>query len=504
MLSLFLFCFRNRPTASLWCLFAAAFLLRFWAAGLDPYLNDWDERFHAIVAKNMLEAGPWKPVLRLQPIMPYDYTAWCCNYVWLHKQPLFLWQMAGSMGVFGVHLWSLRLPGVLMGALLVFVVSRMGTLLRDRETGFYAAFLYAGAYHQLELTSGLQGMEHNDLAFLFYVTLSLWAYLEYESNSHSRRWAIWLGVFAGAAVLCKWLAGLLVFGIWGLNWLFGRSPGRRAELGLLLGSAAVAAAVFLPWQLYTQLVFPAEAAHERAFNTLHIFQVVEGHAGGWDYYFNYFKYHYGAGSWIPAVAGLALCFFTVHAPRMRNILLLGVALVYGFFSLVAQTKLPSYVYFIAPVIYLLFGLSLRALEGLLRGRWPESGRQLAVALLLAGGFYLSWQPRKLIAAHLQPATAWEQNRRQRKLANTAVYRRIESLVPPGYVVFNCPSFEDTEAMFFSRHQAYGWTPDPAEFARLKSLGVRLAVFDAPGGMQAPDYIRNDPDVLLIREKLLLE
>ena len=178
MLSLYLFLLRNRPAAGVWCLFAGAFLLRWWMAGLDPYLNDWDERFHAIVAKNLMH-NPLKPVLRLQPIMPYDYTAWCCNVVWLHKQPLFLWQMALSMRVFGVELWSLRLPDVLMGALLVFPVVRMGALLRDRETGFYAAFLYAGAFHQLELISGMQSMEHNDVAFLFYVALSLWAYLEY-------------------------------------------------------------------------------------------------------------------------------------------------------------------------------------------------------------------------------------------------------------------------------------------------------------------------------------
>jgi len=51
LLSLYLFLLRNRPAAGVWCLFAGAFLLRWWMAGLDPYLNDWDERFHAIVAK---------------------------------------------------------------------------------------------------------------------------------------------------------------------------------------------------------------------------------------------------------------------------------------------------------------------------------------------------------------------------------------------------------------------------------------------------------------------
>jgi len=36
--------------------------VRIFAAMLDPFLNTWDEQFHALVAKNMM-ANPFKPML---------------------------------------------------------------------------------------------------------------------------------------------------------------------------------------------------------------------------------------------------------------------------------------------------------------------------------------------------------------------------------------------------------------------------------------------------------
>jgi 4-amino-4-deoxy-L-arabinose transferase len=385
LLSLYLFLYRHNTTASLWCLFAGALALRLWMTLLDPFLHEWDERFHALVAKNMVEY-PWKPMLRTQPIFPYDFKAWCCNHVWLHKQPLFLWQMALSMKLFGADLWSMRFPSALMGALLIFPIYRIGTILHDSRTGFYAAFLSAGAFWQLDMISGQQSMDHNDMAFLFYVGLSLWAYLEWERQSDRNwKWVIWIGVFAGAAILCKWLTGLLVYSAWGINWLLGASGPRGRELGALLASVGVAVAFFLPWQLYTHHVFPEEAAYELAFASKHLHEVVENHSGNWDFYFNYFKHQYGPGSWLPAVVGLILCVFWANKPAYRNAMLVWIATVYIFFSFIAQTKLSGYVYPVASLIYVLFGLSVRGFERLLELGVSAGVRRIAIAGALIGG-----------------------------------------------------------------------------------------------------------------------
>ena len=51
---------------ALYALLLAALVLRLVITSLDPYLNEWDERFHAVVAKNMMQY-PLKPMIRLEP-----------------------------------------------------------------------------------------------------------------------------------------------------------------------------------------------------------------------------------------------------------------------------------------------------------------------------------------------------------------------------------------------------------------------------------------------------
>jgi len=45
----------GRRKEAFWLLLFAAFVMRLMMIGLDPYLHSWDERFHAVVAKNMMQ-----------------------------------------------------------------------------------------------------------------------------------------------------------------------------------------------------------------------------------------------------------------------------------------------------------------------------------------------------------------------------------------------------------------------------------------------------------------
>ncbi len=47
----------------------------------------------------------------------------------------FLWQMALSLRIFGVSEWALRIPSVLMSALLVFPIFNIGQHFFDERTG---------------------------------------------------------------------------------------------------------------------------------------------------------------------------------------------------------------------------------------------------------------------------------------------------------------------------------------------------------------------------------
>jgi hypothetical protein len=105
---------RERWTMAAVALGAAALLVRAYAAG-DLALHPWDERYHAVVAKHLIET-PLVPTLYAEPVLPYDYRDWTGNHVWLHKPPLSLWSQALSMWLFGVAEIPMRLPSVLFGS----------------------------------------------------------------------------------------------------------------------------------------------------------------------------------------------------------------------------------------------------------------------------------------------------------------------------------------------------------------------------------------------------
>jgi 4-amino-4-deoxy-L-arabinose transferase-like glycosyltransferase len=190
------------------------FVLRIAAILADPFLHPWDERFHALVARNMI-TSPLVPILRVNPITDnYDKFMWCCNHVWVHKQPLFMWQMGLSMKVFGVSEWSMRLPSAIMGTLLILIIYRIAILINvKKQVALMVALLLACSNFHLQMIAGIHGMDHNDVAHGFYVLASIWALLEYQ-KSPKWYWMILVGVLAGAAILNKWLTGLLVYLVW--------------------------------------------------------------------------------------------------------------------------------------------------------------------------------------------------------------------------------------------------------------------------------------------------
>jgi len=74
---------------------ALGFGLRLRAAD-HPYISQWDEAYHALVAKN-LTAHPLTPTLYEEKVLPADDREWTQAGVWLHKPPLPLWLMAAGL-----------------------------------------------------------------------------------------------------------------------------------------------------------------------------------------------------------------------------------------------------------------------------------------------------------------------------------------------------------------------------------------------------------------------
>ncbi|PCH69138.1 MAG: hypothetical protein COC01_02295, partial [Bacteroidetes bacterium] len=153
---------KDKNKLSIILLLVGAFGIRMFMASLDPFLHLWDEKFHALVAKNML-SNPFEPMLYTDPVMPYDFKSWVSNHIWLHKQPFFLWQIALCFKLFGVNEFVLRIPSVLMSTLQVYFIYRIGKISLNKNIGYYAAFLFCLSNYFIEMVSGSIIMDHNDV-----------------------------------------------------------------------------------------------------------------------------------------------------------------------------------------------------------------------------------------------------------------------------------------------------------------------------------------------------
>lgn len=486
---------RGHTRPALVFLFLGALVLRLFMIFLDPFLNDWDERYHALVAKNMI-THPFKPMLWADPVLDYNYEAWCCNHIWLHKQPFFLWQMALSMKIFGVSEWALRLPSALMGAFQVLLIYRMGQNLGRRTLGYLAAFLFALSYFQLEQTSGFMGREHNDIAFAFYLTAGFWALSEFFRDGR-RVFLLLVGIFTGIAILNKWIVGFLIFGAWGLAILLSREERtalkRYLEIATALGIAVLTA---LPWQIYIFLKFPKEAAFVYGFHGSHLFKSFDNHTGSSLYYFEHNNWLYGDWSWILIVAGLLFFVIRLKNSVFKIVCLMAAGLVYTVFSL-AGTKSISYVFNINFVIFLFLGAFILGIVDLVKEKLPSGWTAtLAFYLLSIGVGFLMLQHWKIEATHVHG----QGQARAQKIHNTEIYRRLNELVPEGYVIFNC--WEAQEAMFYTDRTVYFWL-GPEDYTKLKAKGVKMAAFQDHKYL-IPGYMKNDPEVLIIDEQPILE
>lgn len=489
LIALYLFK-KGKTNQSVVLLVIAAYLSRYMAATLDPFLHMWDEQFHALVAKNLAE-DPFTPILYKKHYYDYDYRIWGGNHIWVHKQPWFLWQMALSIKLFGCNEVAVRLPSVIMSALMVFIVYRIGSLVVNKKTGWYAAFICAMSFGQIEFITGNVATDHNDVAFMFYMACSFWAFFEFIHSDKKMRWAILTGVFAGIAVLNKWLAGLAVFSGWAAYILFIERPWFKISVFKFpLIALLVAVAIALPWQLYILHAFPAEAQYELAFNSKHFSEVIESHGGSSWFHLDIIPFIYGRLA--PFFVCVGLISFFKHAQKKYAVPFLAILfLVYLFYTL-AATKMTLFTLCAASLMFVLFGSALYDFLLLLRSGVKEKlYTVLKFALLLAIGI-ISLNADELEKRH---SVRFDTEQYTRHLKGSEAARKAAAVLKNGeYVVFNCDPFLLAEFCFYSGQTGITQTADEKKMKELQAQGVKIAVFNS---QWVPDYMRNDKNVVIL-------
>ena len=429
-------------------------LLRIFTS-MDFYLHEWDERYHALVAKNLLD-NPFKPMLYTNPLLEYNYRNWTGNHVWVHKQPVPLYSIALSMLVFGKNTIALRIPSILLSTVSILATHHIGKTLVSKQVGILAAFLFSINGLLIESTAGRISTDHIDVFFFSLITIAVCFLLRSVERSSMKSLIIG-AIVTGLAILSKWLPALIVVPIW-LLFSYQKQGFKNMFMNSCLFTLIVVAVVW-PWQLYIIKSFPLEAAWEYEYNRKHIYEVLGPHERPFFYHFHRMRVIFAEIIYLPL---LWLIVKAVQELRKRNyvkiIIAIWILIPYVFFSFV-MTKMQGYILFTSAAMFIMtsmFFFELKSYE--LKYRKMKT---LILVLLLA-------LPIRYSIERVKPFSI-----RDRNPEWIAKMQELDSDNGTSDVINNCKY--PIETMFHTNLIAYYTTPSVAKLQALKSEGYDIYI-----------------------------
>lgn len=446
------------------------------SSGMFFFLDAWDERYHALVAKNML-AHPFIPTLYDHPALDYDYRSWINNHVWVHKPPVTLWLIAASLKLFGINEIAVRLPSILLSSIGIVFTFYIARFFFDERTALLASFFHAINGLLVELATGRVPTDHVDTIFIFFVELGMFLVV-YSMNHPSFLSLLLIGIATGCAILTKSLPGMVVLAVYGVL-LLQREFWKKAlyQCGIVFFIACI---VFIPWQIYIYFTFPQEAAWENYFNTYkHIVEPLEGHDGTVLYQLLMIPRIFGELVFIP----ILLFFYMFYKKKLNSnvlALIMWFILPYLFFSFVA-TKMPGYVMISAPAIFIILSKMIMDLNEKTIG---SSYRKLIIVLLAL----LILLPIRYSLERVRPFREIDRNpvwvQELRMLGNKTGNVKA--------AVFNVE--HSIEAMFYANVSAYPFIPNQAQVDEAMRRGFRVFIYDSPS---IPFEIKTNVNVVIL-------
>jgi 4-amino-4-deoxy-L-arabinose transferase-like glycosyltransferase len=452
------FATREKYQFALFLLIFCGFLLRIYTAS-DFFLHEWDERYHALVAKNLMQ-HPFLPTLYENPILPFDYKNWSANNIWVHKQPLPLWTIAASFKLFGVNEIALRLPSVLLTTIGIWLTFAIATFFCNKKTAYLAAFFYSINGLIIELSAGRVATDHVDIFFLFFVQLAVFCSILFAQRQNAM-YNIFAGIAIGAAILCKWLPALIVLPIWLLIVYESKKYTYKNIAMQFVLLCAVCAAVFMPWQWYIFTYFPIEANWEANFNIKHLTEALDKQTGSIFYFFNKIRINYGELVYLP-LAWFGWKITQDFSNLKRFALLVWFIVPFVFFSL-AQTKMQAYILFTSPVLFIItaeFWFFLK--EKAEKHRFQYLFQAILLLLLALPIRYAVERIKPFKTADRQPQWVKELKALNQKNVTNAVLFNYERPI---------------EAMFYANLTAYSTLPNSLIINELQKKGYSVLIND---------------------------
>ena len=305
-------------------------------------LIDPDEPFYALTGRELVQSGDW--------LTPHIFGA-----PQFEKPIFYYWLQAGSYSAFGESEFAGRFPAALSATSLVLLTYAFARRVFSARAGLIAGLFMAGG---LELC--LMGrLMLTDIPLAIFVTAALFCYwLALEEPERRNRWIFWHLFFSAFAVLTKGPIGSLVplFTTLSFTWL-GKRPWVLRGRGLWLGLAAYAVIVF-PWYGLMIAKYGWKFVDEFFYRDNWLRFIKAEHPSN-----NHFWYYPGVlllGSipWLPAVL-LAFRRLIVGLRTNPAMLFVGCWFIPNLlFLTAAQSKLPSYGFFLFVPLAFLVGESL--------------------------------------------------------------------------------------------------------------------------------------------------
>lgn len=352
------------------------FILFWWRLGTMG-LIDPDEPFYAQTTREMLAKGDW-------------LTPWLFGEPQFEKPILFYWEMMLSVLTLGESEFAVRLPGALATTGLVLLIWRMGAKMFNPLAGFCSALIFATGIIEMIMSR----MVLTDMSHAFFITASMYLlWLAFTEEAQRTKHLLWAAVASALAMLTKGPQNLVMTLMVTSAFALICRRSQPWSLRTLLLAGLLWLAIAGPWYL--------------AMFTLHH----EGHSSpngvtGWGYYGDVFFIHENLGRflhaehqgnntwyyylgilvggtlpWIPVtlVALYEATRKTIRAARENE------ALTFTFlwltlsllFMTIAQSKLPSYIFFLF--------VPLSLLSGPILARWLTAGFASRTELILTAG-----------------------------------------------------------------------------------------------------------------------
>ena len=465
----------NKPTKGFWAILILGFILRLFVSS-DQFLHDWDERYHALVAKNLM-GNMLMPLLHKNTVFNYDFKDWTNNYIWLHKPPFSLWVMATSMHFGGINELALRLPSVVFSTLSIALTYKIAIQLypENKNIGLLAAFFQSINGFVIEISGGRIPTDHVDTLLLFWIELGAWVTVRQGLSKWTINKIIWIVIITNFAILTKWLVALFIpflffcFECLNERRFYYIAIGRFAFICLFSNILPIL------WARYICSKYPVEFSWEQSLNAIHLHEVIEGHSGEWWYYLDRARINLNEGIYIIFI----YFFYTVFYSRKKTdiFLLIWVVVPYMLFSSFA-TKMNGYVMIsFAPIFIIMSKFVVFC--------WEKSKTIWQVLATLVILLSLRYCIERVKPFYIHPDSI-----NQMKVIN-----KIKSTMPnrSSSVVFNNPYYIET--MFYTNIVSRRGVPTHSEIDIAKKHFEKIVIINEDNNL--PAWILSDTSVQVI-------